>query len=160
MDAGSGEANGKCTDSLSLIWHVTQKGFQGGSLLATFISIPTLYLRKSTTLSVPAVADAALRGGLAGATMTTALGLFKVSQLDKEAIADRVRRLKVNEGQNRTDFFAATGAEVGAAIALVAMARSGSSSASAAALKQVGGAACMGSAAGVLLHVGTSKKET
>lgn len=78
------------------------------------------------------------------------MGTMKCSTLDKDGVDDRVYRLHYNEGQNRVDNFAAAGGLLGGVAAFGIQTRNPYA---------IAGAVAAGSFAGILCHVGTSKKK-
>lgn len=83
------------------------------------------------------------------------MGALKLATMDEDGLYDRVHRLHYNAGQSRTDHFAQAGAALGAAAALALR-----SSLPAAAQTPTGimGAAAVGVASGVVLHILTAPK--
>ncbi|DBA70400.1 TPA: hypothetical protein ACH3X2_011814 [Trebouxia sp. C0005] len=107
--------------TVKLLRHITEKGFQLGSCIGSFIVVPVIAYRgrASNCPTVPKM----LRGLSRSAVYTTiaagllGLGMVYGTPLTPEGIQDRVYRLHYNEGQNRTDTFCRAGAVAGAAAA-------------------------------------------
>eukprot|EP00891_Asterochloris_glomerata_P002097 jgi/Astpho2/2097/Aster-00581 len=112
-----------------LMWHIVQKGWQAGSVLGVGVAMPLLARRWR-------------KAGVLTGERVVGAGLVWGKPLPQDGIEDRVYRLHYNEGQNRTNRFAAYGALGGSLLALTAYPR----------LKPVAGGAALGTALGVGLH--------
>ena len=141
--------------------HVTEKGFQLGSVVGTAIVAPLAARRlKKNNGSLagagPTVLRAVATAALTGAALSAAIGAARVSSLKSSlsdddfatGMQDRAYRLHYNRGQVRTDLFCEVGMAVGGTAAMLAV--------SPAAWCVLGGAA-MGSVGGLLAHVVTMR---
>jgi hypothetical protein len=144
-----------------LMHHITEKGFQAGSLMGVAVVVP-LVARKyykshagSLAGSGPLLMRAMAASALWGTAISSLIGAGRVVQLSStlsppefaDGMQDRAYRLHYNKGQRRVDFFSEAGMAVGGTAALVLV--------SPAAAVVLGGAAT-GAAAGVLAHMATS----
>uniref|UniRef100_A0A7S3EJQ3 Uncharacterized protein n=1 Tax=Rhodosorus marinus TaxID=101924 RepID=A0A7S3EJQ3_9RHOD len=102
---------------LKLEGHVAQKSYQVGAILGSAASLPWSYY-KHRSLNVKSMLGSAGKTMVFFELLLGALGYYRVMSIkEDEGIEDRVYRLHYNEGQNRVDKFAGSGAVIGAASA-------------------------------------------
>jgi hypothetical protein len=141
--------------------HVTEKGWQLGSVIGTAIVVPIVARRYSKAHGSlagagPRVLRAAATAALAGVALSAAVGSARVGSLKRSlsdedfttGMQDRAYRLHYNRGQVRTDLFCELGMAVGGTAAMLAV--------SPAAWCVLGGAA-VGTVGGLLAHAATYK---
>jgi len=137
-----------------LMRHISEKGFQAGSLVGCVIVMPILAYKLriweagALAGATPKLLSALGKSALWGVTGVTIMGIGRVASIPADerpaGLQDRAYRLHYNRGQNRVDMMSRIGMATGGAAALTLV--------SPAAAVVLGGAA-MGSAAGVLTHV-------
>lgn len=155
-------ADSTALNTARLMHHVTEKGWQAGSVIGIGVVVPIVARRFSRTHggslagAGPTVLRAAAAAGLVGAALSTAMGAARVGSLSSSLSADdfaagmqdRAYRLHYNRGQLRTDLFCEVGMAVGGTAAMLAV--------SPAAWCVLGGAA-VGTFGGLLAHAATAK---
>lgn len=133
-----------------LTGHVLLKGFQSGACVGALVAFPLQSLvLKRAPFSFQTCINTTGVSALVGTFLCGILMAGKATQIkDREGYEDRVYRLYYNQGQNRVDQWSAIGA--GAGLALGFKHQYGFLKAAPASLV---GAASLGAAGGVLLHL-------
>ncbi|KAJ8908025.1 hypothetical protein NDN08_008122 [Rhodosorus marinus] len=134
---------------LKLEWHVVNKAYQVGAILGSLASLPWSYY-KHRSLNLKSMLGSAGKTMIAVELLLGAMGYYKVMSIkEDEGVEDRVYRLHYNEGQNRVDKLAGSGAVIGAVSSGLGLASS------AGLLNALLGGAAYGTAVGIVAHVAT-----
>lgn len=133
---------------LKLLRHVAAKGIQGGALVGAAAAVPGVRLRSDAYPDRGAVGEWAAVGAGVGLAATLLMGARALVKLDGDGVAGRVAKLRDNSAQRQVDALSAAGALAFAASA-AADAKEGAAGADG---RAVVGSACVGVAAGVVLH--------
>eukprot|EP00189_Rhodosorus_marinus_P008245 CAMPEP_0184749986 /NCGR_PEP_ID=MMETSP0315-20130426/32577_1 /TAXON_ID=101924 /ORGANISM="Rhodosorus marinus, Strain UTEX LB 2760" /LENGTH=176 /DNA_ID=CAMNT_0027227629 /DNA_START=56 /DNA_END=586 /DNA_ORIENTATION=+ len=134
---------------LKLQWHIFNKAYQVGAILGSVTSLPWSYY-KHRSLNLKSAFGSAGKTMIAIELLLGGMGFYKVMSIEEdEGVEDRVYRLHYNEGQNRVDKFAASGAITGGVSCGLGLASS------AGLLNALLGGAAYGTAVSIAAHVAT-----